>query len=108
MGLKYFQEQAETMPAEELRKLQSEKLVKQVRHVYDHCAPYRRKMEEIIFKNTTTIGIRYSFKERFILDRREETVSTKYGDVKVKISEGFGVKKVKPGYDDVSGITDKI
>ena len=46
MGLKYFQEQAETMPAEELRKLQSEKLVKQVRHVYEHCAPYRRKMEE--------------------------------------------------------------
>ena len=23
-------------------------------------------------------------------------------------AEGFGVKKVKPGYDDVSGIADKI
>ena len=39
-----------------------------------------------------------------LLERREETVSTKYGDVKVKISEGFGVKKIKPGYDDIAGI----
>ena len=46
MRLKYFQEQAETMPLEELKKLQSEKLVKQVRHVYDHVEPYRRKMDE--------------------------------------------------------------
>ena len=73
------------------------------------CKPDdKEKFAKLIFENTTTIGIRYSFKERFILDRREEIVSTKYGDVKVKISEGFGVKKVKPGYDDVSGITDKI
>ena len=34
------------MPVEEIQKLQSEKLVKQVRHVYEHCLPYRRKMEE--------------------------------------------------------------
>ena len=59
----------------------------------------------LIFENTTTIGIRYSLKDRFVLDRREETVTTKYGDVKIKISEGYGVKKVKPGYDDVAGIT---
>ena len=43
--MKYFQEKAETMPLEELRKLQSEKLVKQVRHVYEHVAPYRAKMD---------------------------------------------------------------
>ena len=34
------------MPVEEIQKLQSEKLVKQVHHVYEHCLPYRRKMEE--------------------------------------------------------------
>ena len=44
--MKYFQEKAETMPLEEIRRLQSEKLVKQVRHVYDHVEPYRRKMDE--------------------------------------------------------------
>ena len=33
------------MPLEELRKLQSEKLVKQVRHVYDNVACYREMMD---------------------------------------------------------------
>lgn len=73
------------------------------------CRPSdKEKFAKLIFENTTTIGIRYSLKDRYVLDRHEETVTTRYGDVKVKISEGFGVKKVKPGYDDVSGITDKI
>ena len=34
------------MPYEQLRKLQSERLVKQVRHVYDNVPYYRQKMEE--------------------------------------------------------------
>ena len=72
------------------------------------CRPEdKEKFAKLIFENTTTIGIRYSLKDRFVLDRHEETVTTKYGDVKIKISEGYGVKKVKPGYDDVSGIADK-
>ena len=69
------------------------------------CRPDEKdKFAKLIFENTTTIGIRYCLKDRFVLDRREETVMTRYGEVKVKISEGFGVKKVKPGYDDVSGL----
>lgn len=64
----------------------------------------KEKFAKLIFENTTTIGIRYCLKDRFVLERREEKVTTKYGDVKVKISEGFGVKKVKPGYDDISGL----
>lgn len=69
------------------------------------CRPEdKEKFARLIFENTTTIGIRYCLKDRFVLDRREETVSTKYGDVKIKISEGFGVKKIKPGYDDIAGI----
>ncbi|MBP5774274.1 MAG: LarC family nickel insertion protein, partial [Clostridiales bacterium] len=61
------------------------------------CRPSdKEKFAKLIFENTTTIGIRYSLKDRYVLDRHEETVTTKYGDVKVKISEGFGVKKVKP------------
>lgn len=64
------------------------------------------KTTKLIFENTTTIGIRYSLKDRFVLDRHEETVTTKYGDIKIKVSEGFGVKKFKPGYDDISRIAD--
>ncbi len=67
----------------------------------------KEKFAKIIFENTTTIGIRYSEMERFKLARREEKVMTKYGEVSFKVSEGFGVSKVKPEYDDVKGIADK-
>ena len=42
----YYQQEIETMPYEELRALQSERLVKQVRHVWDNVPYYRKKMEE--------------------------------------------------------------
>ena len=41
----YYQPEIETMPYEELRQLQNEKLVKQVRHVWDNVPYYRAKME---------------------------------------------------------------
>ena len=43
---KYYQEEIETMPLEELKKLQSEKLVKQVKHVYEHLPYYRNLMDK--------------------------------------------------------------
>jgi len=67
----------------------------------------KEKFAKLIFENTTTIGIRYSEMERFKLKRREEKVMTKYGEVSFKVSEGFGVTKTKPEYDDVKGIADK-
>ena len=42
----YYQKDIETMPVEELKKLQSEKLVKQVKHVYENVPYYREKMIE--------------------------------------------------------------
>ena len=67
----------------------------------------KEKFAKLIFENTTTIGIRYNEMERFKLKRREEKVMTKYGEVSFKVSEGFGVTKTKPEYDDVKGIADK-
>ena len=46
MEQRYYQPEIETMPREELRAMQSAKLVKQVKHVWDNCPPYRKKMEE--------------------------------------------------------------
>ncbi len=43
---KYYQPEIETMPYEEIRALQSERLVKQVKHVWDNVPYYRKKMEE--------------------------------------------------------------
>lgn len=46
MAKKYYQPEIETMPVEELKALQSERLVKQVKHVWDNVPYYRQKMEE--------------------------------------------------------------
>ena len=43
---KYYQPEIETMPYEQLRQLQNERLVKQVRHVWDNVPYYRAKMQE--------------------------------------------------------------
>ena len=42
----YYQPEIETMPREEMIKLQNERLVKQVQHVWDNVPYYRKKMEE--------------------------------------------------------------
>ncbi len=43
---KYFQQEIECMPHEKIRELQNEKLLKQVRHVWNDVPYYRAKMEE--------------------------------------------------------------
>ncbi|MBQ4046643.1 MAG: phenylacetate--CoA ligase [Lachnospiraceae bacterium] len=43
---RYYQESIECAPLEEIRRIQSEKLVEQVQHVWDHVPYYRKKMEE--------------------------------------------------------------
>ena len=46
MENRYFQKEIETMPIEEMKKLQSEKLVKQVAHVYENVPYYRDLMDK--------------------------------------------------------------
>ena len=43
---KYYQKDIETMTPEAIRTLQSEKLVRQVKHVYEDCPAYRHLMDE--------------------------------------------------------------
>ena len=46
MSKKYYKEKIETMPYEQMRALQSERLCRQVRHVWDNVPYYRSLMEE--------------------------------------------------------------
>lgn len=55
----------------------------------------------IIFKNTSTIGVREAYYKRYTLDRCEKTINTKLGQLRVKESSGYGVKKQKPEYEDI-------
>ena len=42
----YYQPEIETMPHEQLRQLQNERFMKQLRHVWDNVPYYRKKMED--------------------------------------------------------------
>lgn len=64
----------------------------------------KNMFQKLIFTNTSTIGIREFICERYTLDRKVVTVKTQFGDVRVKISSGFGVKKQKIEYDDIEKI----
>ena len=48
--MQYFQKELETMSKEERRALQSERLVKMVKYVYENQKPYRAKMDAIKLK----------------------------------------------------------
>ncbi|WP_373370321.1 nickel insertion protein [Irregularibacter muris] len=61
-------------------------------------------MESIIFKNTTTIGIRKYKVNRRVLKREFMTVDTKYGPVRVKICTFEDEKYYYPEYEDIKKI----
>jgi uncharacterized protein (TIGR00299 family) protein len=71
-------------------------------------AALQEKVEEIIFTETTTIGIRRIAVQRTTLDRREETVNTQWGSVRVKISSINGKAcSVTPEVDDCRKLAEK-
>lgn len=64
----------------------------------------RDRIAKLMFRCTSTLGIRASETGRYILDRRTETVATPYGEVRIKTSSGYGVTRRKPEYDDLARI----
>jgi hypothetical protein len=61
----------------------------------------KERLAKLILENTSTIGLRMWKAERFEMASHIEVCYTKYGDVRVKISEGYGIRKWKPEYDDL-------
>ncbi len=64
----------------------------------------REKMVSVMFKNTTTIGIRENICNRYVLAREIKKVETTYGEVRVKRSYGHEISREKLEYDDIAGI----
>ena len=65
---------------------------------------YRENMARLIFRHTTTLGIRESLQTRYTLERRTEILSTPYGAVRQKLSSGYGVQRQKAEYEDIASI----
>ena len=64
----------------------------------------REKMVSLMFRHTTTLGIREKRCQRHVLDRRMEAVDTPYGKVHRKVSTGYGVQRTKYEYNDLARI----
>ena len=64
----------------------------------------RDALIRVMFRETTTLGIRESRVLRHVLSRRVETLDTPFGPVRKKISEGFGVTREKYEYEDLARI----
>jgi len=67
----------------------------------------RDKMMSLIFKHTTTLGLREYVSNRYSLKREFSKIQTKFGELSLKTAYGFGVKKSKPEYEDVAQIAKK-
>jgi uncharacterized protein (TIGR00299 family) protein len=66
---------------------------------------HRQKLSEIIFKETSTLGLRYHLVSRMILKREMKKVKTRFGEVRVKIIEQLdGSRRAAPEYDDLKRI----
>ena len=62
------------------------------------------KMLSLIFKHTSTLGIREYVCRRYALQKEQTEVQTKFGTVRVKTSCGLGITKSKPEYEDIAKI----
>jgi uncharacterized protein (DUF111 family) len=58
-------------------------------------------LTDILFRESTTIGIRYEEMSRTCLDRSVETVTTPFGDVRIKVARRDGVElNASPEFED--------
>jgi len=66
-----------------------------------------REIGRIVFRETTTFGLRYRVDRRMVLDREQRRVSTPWGEVSVKIGTFAGeTLSVSPEYDDCRRVAD--
>lgn len=69
------------------------------------CAPNRvAELAERVLAVTTTNGLRVRRCDKYFLQPTMRTVSTAWGQVRVKTAQGYGVTHVKPEFDDVAAI----
>ena len=65
----------------------------------------RDRLTSLIFRETTTIGVRYREMARECLDRETVTVTTRLGDVRFKVARRDGrILNASPEYDDCARI----
>jgi len=67
-------------------------------------AAQREDMLRLLFRHTTTLGVRESVCKRYTLDRSQRMIETGEGSVHVKTAQGWGVAREKLEYEDVAAL----
>ena len=68
----------------------------------------RDRLGDLLLAETTTLGIRYYPAQRRVLERSWKTVSTVYGDVRIKVaSEGGVIRNFAPEFEDCKKLAEK-
>jgi len=71
------------------------------------CHPERvQDCEAVIFRETTTLGIRRTMQQRRILQREIQTVQTYLGEIRVKVAweEAGAIANIQPEYEDCAAL----
>jgi pyridinium-3,5-bisthiocarboxylic acid mononucleotide nickel chelatase len=74
------------------------------------CEPAdRERMCDLIFRETTTLGVRYRNEHREILTREFSAVETEYGPIRIKVSRAKDgrVMNVSPEFEDCRAAAEK-
>lgn len=66
-----------------------------------------KKFTDIIFKETSTLGVRISHSLRYCMSRELVKVDTQYGAVRVKVASSEDIMKFAPEYEDCKNIAMK-
>ena len=66
-----------------------------------------KKFTDIIFKETSTLGVRISHSLRYCMNRELVKVDTQYGAVRVKVASSEDIMKFAPEYEDCKNIAMK-
>lgn len=69
--------------------------------------PDREKVLAVIFRETSTLGVRFHEEERFCCPREIVQVQTKFGEVKVKIGSFDKAVNIAPEFEDCRAIAVK-
>ena len=66
------------------------------------CRPdHESKLRDILFRESSTLGVRSRREQRHVLARRHESVSTPWGEVRIKIGSVNGTEaQAAPEYED--------
>ncbi len=63
---------------------------------------------KIIFRHTTTLGVREYKSSRYTLEKSMQKVITEYGEIRIKTSAGWGITRSKAEYDDLADIAERL